>query len=41
MTNFTQESLSIKEYFSGFQNLWADYLDIVYANVPVAALSVV
>jgi hypothetical protein len=41
MANFTQESLSIEEYFSGFQNLWANYSDIVYANVPTAALSVV
>jgi len=41
MANFTQGSLSIEEYFSGFQNLWANYLDIVYANVPAAALSAV
>ena len=39
MTNFTQGSLSIEEYFSGFQTLWADY--IVYANVPTATLSAV
>ena len=37
MTNFTQGSLSIEEYFS----LWIDYFDIVYANVPAAALSAV
>jgi len=41
MTNFTQGSLSIEEYFSGFQNLWANYSDIVYANVPATALYVV
>jgi len=41
MTNFTQGSLSIEEYFSSFQNLWANYSDIVYANVPVTALSVI
>ena len=41
LANFTQGSLSIEEYFSGFQTLWADYYDIVYANVPTAALSVV
>ena len=41
MANFTQGSLSIEEYFSGFQTLWVDYCDIVYANVPTAALSVV
>ena len=37
----TQGSLSIEEYFSGFQTLRADYCDIVYANVPTAALSAV
>ncbi|KAA8525327.1 hypothetical protein F0562_007182 [Nyssa sinensis] len=41
MANFTQGSLSIEEYFSGFQTLWADYCDIVYAKVPTAALSAV
>ncbi|KAJ0043993.1 hypothetical protein Pint_17256 [Pistacia integerrima] len=41
MANFTQGSLSIEEYFSGFQTLWANYSDIVYANVPAAALSAV
>ena len=41
MTNFTQGSLSIEEYFSGFQTLWTDYSDIVYANVPATALFVV
>ena len=41
MSNITQGSLCIEEYFSGFQTLWADYCDIVYANVPTAALSTV
>ena len=41
MTNFTQGSLSIEEYFSGFQTLWDDYCDIIYANVPTIALSAV
>ncbi|RVW47643.1 hypothetical protein CK203_109788 [Vitis vinifera] len=41
MANFTQGSLSIEEYFSGFQTRWTDYSDIVYANVPAAALSTV
>ena len=41
MANFTQGSLSIEEYFSGFQTLWANYCDIVYDNVPIEALSVV
>ena len=41
MANFIQGSLSIEEYFSGFQTLWANYCDILYANVPTAALSAV
>ncbi|XP_068655783.1 uncharacterized protein [Aristolochia californica] len=41
MANFTQGGHSIEEYFSGFQNLWANYTDIVYENVSVAALSTV
>ena len=41
MANFTQGSLSIEEYYSGFQTLWPDYYDIVYANVPTATLSAV
>ncbi|XP_068667744.1 uncharacterized protein [Aristolochia californica] len=41
LANFTQGSCSIEEYFSGFQNLWADYTDIVYEDVPAAAVSAV
>jgi hypothetical protein len=41
ITNFTQGSLFIEEYFSGLQNLWANYSDIIYANVSATALSVV
>ncbi|XP_068667694.1 uncharacterized protein [Aristolochia californica] len=41
MTNFMQGRYFIEEYFFGFQNLWADYTDIIYENVPVAALSIV
>ena len=41
MANFTQGSLYIEEYFSGFQTLWDDYCDIVYAYVPTTALSAV
>ena len=41
MGNFAQGSLSIEEYFSCFQTLWADYCDIFYANFPTAALSAV
>ena len=41
MANFTQGSLSIEEYFYGFQTLWADYCNIVYANVSTTTLSAV
>ena len=41
MANFTQGSLSIEEYFYNLQTLWADYCDIVYANVPTTTLSTV
>ena len=41
MANFTQGSLSIEEYFSGFQTLWTNYSDIVYVNVLAAALSAI
>ncbi|KAF2297233.1 hypothetical protein GH714_019736 [Hevea brasiliensis] len=30
-----------KEYFSGFQNLWAEFTNIVYAKVPAESLSVI
>ena len=41
MANFAQGSLSIEEYFSGFQTFWANYCDIVYTNVPTVALSAI
>jgi len=41
MANFTQGSLSIEEYFSSFQNLWANYSDIVYGNVSAIALFII
>ena len=41
MANFTQGSLSIKEYFSSFQNLWIEYSNIIYVGISDEALSVV
>lgn len=38
IANYTQGSLSIQDYFSGFQNLWAEFSDIVCAAVPTASL---
>ncbi|KAF2295780.1 hypothetical protein GH714_033949 [Hevea brasiliensis] len=31
----TRGNLSIQEYFSGFQNLWAEFTDLVYAKRPL------
>ncbi|XP_027918140.1 uncharacterized protein LOC114177099 [Vigna unguiculata] len=41
MANFTQGSLSIEEYYFGFQNLWAEYSNIIYAGISSEALSAV
>ena len=30
----SQGSMSIQEFYSSFENLWAEYTDIVYASVP-------
>ena len=36
-----KEVSQLRNIFSGFQTLWVDYSDIVYANVPVEALSAI
>ncbi|XP_038678926.1 uncharacterized protein LOC119980334 [Tripterygium wilfordii] len=36
---YSHGNLSIQDFFSGFQNLWAEFTDIVYATVPAASLS--
>jgi len=41
MANFMHGSLSIEEYYSDFQNLWAEYLNIIYVGISGEALSVV
>ena len=41
IANYSQGNLSIQDYFSGFQNLWAEFVDIVYAKVPAESPSVV
>ncbi|XP_058105435.1 uncharacterized protein LOC131248923 [Magnolia sinica] len=38
---YSQGTLSVQEYFCGFQNLWAEFSDIVYADVSAESLSVV
>ena len=39
--NYSQCNLFIQDYYSGFQNLYAKYIDIIYAKIPVESLSVV
>ena len=34
----SQGSMSIQEFYSSFENLWADYTDTVYASVPPKGL---
>ena len=40
IANYSQGNLSIQDYFSGFQSLWAEFVDIVYENVPTESLSI-
>ena len=39
IANYSQGNLSIQDYFSKFQSLWAEFIDIVYAKVPTESLS--
>ncbi|KAJ0091548.1 hypothetical protein Patl1_13162 [Pistacia atlantica] len=41
IASYTQGDLSIQDYFSGFNNLWGEFTDIIYAKVPEESLSVV
>ncbi|XP_042954576.1 uncharacterized protein LOC122290986 [Carya illinoinensis] len=41
IASYTQGNLSIQDYFSGFNNLWGEFTDIIYAKVPEEYLSVV
>jgi len=36
---FQQDSLSISDFYSHFLNLWAEYTDIVYENLPAEGLT--
>lgn len=38
ISEYTQGTKSVQEYFSGFTNLWLEYNSIVYAKVPPEAL---
>ncbi|XP_049365715.1 uncharacterized protein LOC125830578 [Solanum verrucosum] len=41
IANYSQGGLSIQDYFYGFQNLWAEFTDIVYAKIPTESLLVI
>ncbi|XP_042967445.1 uncharacterized protein LOC122300686 isoform X1 [Carya illinoinensis] len=41
IASYTQGNLFIQDYFSGFNNLWGEFTDIIYAKVPEESLSVV
>jgi hypothetical protein len=41
IASYTQGNLSIQEYFYGFQNLWGEFSDVVYAKVPAGSIFVV
>ncbi|KAH0642458.1 hypothetical protein KY290_035283 [Solanum tuberosum] len=38
---YSQGGLSVQDYFSRFQNLWAEFIDIVYAKIPYESLSII
>lgn len=38
IANYSQGGLSVQDYFSGFQNLWAEFTDIAYAKIPAESL---
>ncbi|XP_058075833.1 uncharacterized protein LOC131224330 [Magnolia sinica] len=38
---YSQGTLFVQEYFCDFQNLWAEFSDIVYADVSIESLSAV
>jgi hypothetical protein len=39
IAKYTRGNLFIQEYFSGFQNLWREFSDMVYVKVPAASFS--
>nr|GMD15921.1 Retrovirus-related Pol polyprotein from transposon TNT 1-94 [Ipomoea batatas] len=38
LSQLSQGSMSIQEFYSSFETLWTEYTDIVYANVPSKGL---
>ncbi|XP_031277683.1 uncharacterized protein LOC116136110 [Pistacia vera] len=41
IASYTQGDLSIQDFFFGFNNIWAEFTDIIYVKVPEESLSVV
>ena len=41
ISNYVQGNLSIQDYYSGFQNLWVEYIDNIYAQIPTESLSII
>ncbi|RWR80118.1 Retrovirus-related Pol polyprotein from transposon TNT 1-94 [Cinnamomum micranthum f. kanehirae] len=41
LSQFTQGTLSIQEYYSQFICLWTDYTEIIYSSLPDASIAVV
>jgi hypothetical protein len=39
IANYIQGDLSIQEYFIGFQILWEEFADIIYAKAPDGSLA--
>ncbi|KAG6527598.1 hypothetical protein ZIOFF_009721 [Zingiber officinale] len=39
ISNFSQDDLSIEQYYSRFLNLWSEYFGIIYSKVPKEALA--
>ena len=41
LARYSQGDLSIQDFYSGFQNLWAEYVDMIYVQIPPESLVVV
>ncbi|TXG68000.1 hypothetical protein EZV62_009275 [Acer yangbiense] len=39
ISEYSQGNMSIHDYYSGFMNLWSEYKELIYANVPSEGLS--
>ncbi|KAL9432684.1 hypothetical protein AB3S75_027661 [Citrus x aurantiifolia] len=39
IARYSQGDLSIQDYFFGFQNLLAKYVDMIYVQVPIESLA--